>query len=189
MPKPSVLLQCQAKASGGHTTTAAAQTPAHPSPWPRKGQNLLRLLVWRGLAASRLLRCWGRHSVPCLGLTRRAGPAGPSPGERTRRAVRGALPELAWGWGQPRKRGPCVPTHTLHPSAGHGTGVTRVPIPHGLPGPTHLQVRPGLAQHVVGPGHCEREREREKWGQRGHRCRASRGAWGRGQLGRATYAG
>lgn len=101
-----------------------------------------------------LLHSWGQRSLPCLGLTRRAGPAGPSPGERTRRAVRGAL---AYGWGQPRKMGPCVPTRTLHPSTGHA-GVTRVPIPRGLPGPAHLQVRPGLAQHIVGPGHCQRER-------------------------------
>lgn len=95
---------------------------------------------------------------------------------------------MPWGWssqGQPRKIGPRV-THTLHPTEPFSTpchpplclqsmgclpsvpiltasGLTKAgaaaPIPPYLPGGTHLQVRPSLAQHIVGPAHCEGKRD------------------------------
>lgn len=86
------------------------------------------------------------------------------------------------GWGQPRKMGPCVSPHThcsqlapqqpvsattllgvchLCPSPGHqgSSGQGHLLYPALASGQTHLQVCPGLAQHIMGPGHCEGERD------------------------------
>jgi len=134
--------------------------------------------VWQGSAAGRLLRSRGHHALPCLGLRRRAGAAGPSPGERARVAMRGsAAGTRAHRLGTAKENGSLCPT--LHPAepwapprpvSHHSAaerGVSAVCAhPQGvraqvlwLLGRTHLQVRPGLAQRVAGPGHCEGERE------------------------------
>lgn len=175
-----------------HTTTTRAQTHSlcgtghsRPLPTPALSGSRDRLRSnppeWHGLAASGLFCCQGHHSLPCLGLTQRAEPAGTSPGERAYMAGVGSCTGgcCVLGTQTGDRQGKwvlvCVSlphctqlAHQHPPSATtlpipRASGLTRAgalaPIPPWLPGQTHLQVCPGLAQHVVSPGHCKRERD------------------------------
>ena len=190
------------------TNCVAPGTPdpcsPHSSPWSSRDRVRSSCLMWHGSAASGLFHGRGQRSLPCLGLTQRAGPAVPSPGKRARMAIRGnTAGQLCQGKWVPvcpptRTAGPSAPPISHH-SASRAWGVCHLcPSPgnQGSPGQGHPPLSPAGSQGKLTSRFVlalrstlwvlVTAREREMGSVRSLCCGSTPGTWGPGQLGRAT---